>query len=439
MKNILRTGLFSTSVLGSACAFADDAASSVSTADNGFVMICAALVILMSLPGIGLFYGGLVRAKNMLSVLVQSLVIFALIFVLWTIYGYTLSFGTNGSDFINGFMGNFDKFMMFGVTPDTENGTLSDLTFFAFQGAFAAISSCLIIGALAERIKFSALIFVIAFWFTFSYIPLCHMVWGGGYIDSAWHAYDFAGGTVVHINAAVCALVGAVFLGKRIGFGRENMTPHSLVMTMIGASLLWIGWFGFNAGSELVADGTSALAFANTVVAPSAATLAWLVAEWVYLGKPSLLGACSGAIAGLVAITPACAFVGVGGAMLIGAVAGVVCLWSVHVLKRMLKVDDALDVFGVHGVGGIIGALLSGVFCAPALGGVGYKEGWESIMGQFTGQFASVVISVVWCGVVSVLAFYIAGKLFSGIRVPMDEEREGLDLTSHGERAYNLL
>lgn len=439
MKNILRTGILSSSILGSTVAFAEEATPEVSSSDNGFIMICTALVILMSLPGIGLFYGGLVRAKNMLSILVQSVVIFAVIFVLWTIYGYTFAFGTNSSGFLNYFMGNLDKFLMLGVTPDTATGSLSDFTFFSFQGAFAAISSCLIIGALAERIKFSALLFVIAFWFTFSYIPLCHMVWGGGYIDSAWHAYDFAGGTVVHINASICALVGAFFLGKRIGFGRENMTPHSLVMTMIGASLLWVGWFGFNAGSELTADGTSALAFANTCVAPAAATLSWLAAEWVLLGKPSLLGACSGAIAGLVAITPACAFVGVGGALIIGAVAGVICLWSVHVLKRMLRVDDALDVFGVHGIGGITGALLSGVFCAPALGGVGYHEGWETMLGQFTGQFASVVISIVWCGVASIAAFYIAGKLFGGLRVPMDEEREGLDLTSHGERAYNLM
>lgn len=409
------------------------------TSDNGFIMICTALVILMSIPGIALFYGGLVRAKNMLSVLVQALIIFSLMYVLWAIYGYTLAFGSNESDTLNMFIGNLDKFLMLNVGPSDVNGSLSDLTFFSFQGAFAGITACLIIGSFAERIRFSALLFIIVVWFTLSYLPLCHMVWGGGYVDSAWHAWDFAGGTVVHINAAICALVGAFYCGKRVGYGKEIMAPHNLVMTMIGASLLWVGWFGFNAGSELSADGVAALAFANTCIAPAAAALAWLFAEWVLLGKPSLLGACSGAVAGLVAITPACAFVSVGGALLIGLVAGFVCLWGIHGLKKLLKVDDALDVFGVHGVGGIIGALLTGVFCAPSLGGTGFKEGWESISEQFLGQLVSVLITIVWCGVVSIVAFYLADKIFGGVRVPVDEEREGLDLTSHGERAYNLL
>ena len=424
-------------VLSSASALAGE--TELSTVDNSFVMICTALVILMSIPGIGLFYGGLVRAKNMLSVLAQSLVIFSLLFVLWAIYGYSLSFGTNESELVNSFLGNFDKFLMKGITPDTLRDSLSDLTFFSFQGAFACITGCLIIGSFAERIKFSALLFVIVVWFTFSYVPLCHMVWGGGYIDSSWHAYDFAGGTVVHINAAVCALVGAYFAGKRIGFGRENMTPHSLVMTMIGVALLWVGWFGFNAGSELAADGTAALAFANTCVAPAAAALSWTAAEWLLMKRPSLLGACSGAVAGLVAITPACAFVGIGGALIIGLVSGGICLWGIHGLKKLLRVDDALDVFGVHGVGGITGALLTGIFCAPSLGGMGYNEGWETMMGQFTGQFASVVISVLWAGIVSFVAFALAGKIFGGVRVSLDEEREGLDLTTHGERAYNFM
>lgn len=414
-------------------------APEASTVDNGFVMICTALVILMSIPGIALFYGGLVRAKNMLSILVQAFVIFALMYVLWAIYGYSLAFTSNDSETVNQIIGSLDKFLMMGITPETVTGSLSDLTFFSFQGAFAAITACLIIGSFAERIKFSALLFVIVVWFTFSYLPLCHMVWGGGYIDSAWHAWDFAGGTVVHINAAICALVGAYFTGKRTGLGREIMAPHNLVMTMIGASLLWVGWFGFNAGSELAADGTAALAFANTCVAPAAATLAWLFAEWILLGRPSLLGACSGGVAGLVAITPACAFVNVGGALIIGLVAGFVCLWGIHGLKKLLHVDDALDVFGVHGVGGIVGALLTGIFCAPSLGGMGFKDGWDSIAGQFTGQLVSVVVTVVWCGVVSIVAFYLASKIFGGVRVTHDEELEGLDLTSHGERAYNIL
>ncbi len=415
------------------------AAGQLSLVDNCFVMICAALVILMSVPGIALFYGGLVRVKNMLSLLTQTAMAFSLMFVLWALFGYSLCFGTNGSEFLNNFVGNFDKFMMMGVLPDNLNGTLSDFTFFSFQGAFAGITACLILGSFAERIKFSALIFVLVFWFVLSYIPLCHMVWGGGYVDSAWHAWDFAGGTVVHINAAVCALVGAYFSGKRIGFGRERMAPHSLVMTMIGASLLWVGWFGFNAGSELTPDGVAALAFANTCVAPAAAALSWLFLEWIFQGKPSLLGICSGAVAGLVAVTPACAFVSIGGALIIGLTAGAVCLWGVHGLKKLLRVDDSLDVFGVHGIGGIAGALLTGILCSPDFGGTGFKEGWDSIGGQFAGQLVSVIITIGVSGVVSVIGFLLADKLFHGVRVSQDEEREGLDLSWHGERAYNLI
>ncbi len=415
------------------------AAGQLSLVDNCFVMICAALVILMSIPGIALFYGGLVRVKNMLSLLTQTAMAFSLMFVLWALFGYSLCFGTNGSEFLNNFVGNFDKFMMIGVLPDNLNGTLSDFTFFSFQGAFAGITACLILGSFAERIKFSALIFVLVFWFVLSYIPLCHMVWGGGYVDSAWHAWDFAGGTVVHINAAVCALVGAYFCGNRIGFGRERMAPHSLVMTMIGASLLWVGWFGFNAGSELTPDGVAALAFANTCVAPAAAALSWLFLEWIFQGKPSLLGVCSGAVAGLVAVTPACAFVSIGGALIIGLTAGDVCLWGVHGLKKLLRVDDSLDVFGVHGTGGIVGALLTGILCSPDFGGTGFKEGWDSIGGQFMGQLVSVIITIGVSGVVSVVGFLLADKLFHGVRVTQDEEREGLDLSWHGERAYNLI
>lgn len=415
------------------------AAGQLSLVDNCFVMICAALVILMSIPGIALFYGGLVRVKNMLSLLTQTAMAFSLMFVLWALFGYSLCFGTNGSDFLNNFVGNFDKFMMIGVLPDNLNGKLSDFTFFSFQGAFAGITACLILGSFAERIKFSALIFVLVFWFVLSYIPLCHMVWGGGYVDSAWHAWDFAGGTVVHINAAVCALVGAYFCGNRIGFGRERMAPHSLVMTMIGASLLWVGWFGFNAGSELSPDGVAALAFANTCVAPAAAALSWLFLEWIFQGKPSLLGVCSGAVAGLVAVTPACAFVSIGGALIIGLTAGAVCLWGVHGLKKLLRVDDSLDVFGVHGTGGIVGALLTGILCSPDFGGTGFKEGWDSIGGQFMGQLVSVIITIGVSGVVSVVGFLLADKLFHGVRVTQDEEREGLDLSWHGERAYNLI
>ena len=330
-----------------------------------------------------------------------------------------------------------------------------------FQGAFAAITCCLILGAFAERIRFSAVLVFMVIWFTLSYIPMAHMVWywtgpdayttadaaAAATATAGWlfqhGALDFAGGTVVHINAAVAGLVGAYFVGKRVGFGRESMAPHSLTMSMIGACLLWVGWFGFNAGSALEANGIAALALVNTWVATAAATFSWLLAEWVLKGKPSLLGAISGAVAGLVAITPACGFVGVGGALLIGLIAGVVCLWGVHGLKRMLNVDDSLDVFGVHGVGGILGALLTGVFASPDLGGTGV---WDyvanavtpdySIAAQVKIQAIGVITTIIWSGIVSAVAFFIVDKLI-GLRVPVEAEREGLDLTSHGERAYN--
>ncbi|MGN1356829.1 MAG: ammonium transporter [Succinivibrionaceae bacterium] len=416
-----------------ACA-AEEAAPKLDLVSNSFIMICAILVMLMSIPGIGLFYGGLVRSKNMLSVLAQVMVTFSLMYVLWAVYGYSLAMGDGDSLFF----GNFSNVLLKNITHETIDGnSLSELTYFAFQGAFAAITACLILGSFAERIKFSGLMIVLMIWFPLAYVPSWHMVWGGGWLDQAFGVLDFAGGTVVHINAAVCALVGAYYVGKRIGYGREIMAPHNLTMTMIGASLLWIGWFGFNAGSELAPDGISALAFTNTVLAPAAAVLSWSVCEWIMNGKPSLLGACSGAVAGLVAITPACGWVGIGGGLVIGLVAGAACLWGVHGLKKILHVDDSLDVFGVHGLGGIIGALLTGIFCSPDLGGVGFGGENTTIASQFVGQLVSVVVTIAWTGIVSVVAFFIADKLV-GVRVTRDEEREGLDLASHGERAYNL-
>lgn len=434
----------------------------VNKGDNAWLIVATAFVILMSVPGIALFYGGLVRTKNMLSILVQSFVVFSLATVLWVAYGYSLAF-TEG----NAFFGSFDKIFLLGVTPDSIAATfskgvgISELIYVVFQGAFAAITCCLILGAFAERIRFSAVLIFMVIWFTFSYIPMAHMVWYWAGPDAYTTAdaaaaaaatagwlfqqgdLDFAGGTVVHINAAVAGLVGAYFVGKRVGFGRESMAPHSLTMSMIGACLLWVGWFGFNAGSALEANGYAALALVNTWVATAAATFTWLLAEWALKGKPSLLGAISGAVAGLVAITPACGFVGVGGAMIIGAIAGVVCLWGVHGLKRLLNVDDSLDVFGVHGVGGILGALLTGVFASPDLGGTGV---WDyvanavtpdySIAAQVKIQAIGVITTVVWSAVVSAVAFFIVDKLI-GLRVPVEAEREGLDLTSHGERAYN--
>ena len=412
------------------------AAPVLSKADNAWIMVCAALVILMCIPGLALFYGGLVRAKNMLSVLAQVFVVFALISVLWVVFGYSLAFAPG-----NQYIGGLSKVMLAGVGPNTLGDTfsadvkISELTFVVFQGAFAAITAALIVGSFAERIKFSAVLIFTALWFTLSYTPMAHMVWSAeGWLFKDG-ALDFAGGTVVHINAAVAGLVGAYFVGKRIGYGREAMTPHSLTMTMIGASLLWFGWFGFNAGSALEANGTSALAFVNTWAATSAATLAWLFAEWILKGKPSLLGAASGAVAGLVIITPAAGLVGVGGALAMGFIGGVAGLWGVHSLKRFLKVDDSLDVFGVHGVCGIFGAILTGVFAAPALGGMGAAE--FDMLHQVKVQALSVLVTVAWSGTVSVVLFAIL-KSTIGLRVKEDEEREGLDVTSHGEKAYNM-
>jgi Amt family ammonium transporter len=403
------------------------------------MMVSTLLVILMIIPGVALFYGGLVRAKNMLSVLTQVLAIFCLISILWAVYGYSLAFGDGGS--MNWAIGDLSKMFLAGITPDSTAATFSDgvvipeFTFVAFQLTFAAITVALIVGGLAERVKFSALLVFAVLWFTFSYVPIAHMVWAtGGYLFEAGDL-DFAGGTVVHINAGIAALVGAIVLGKRIGYGRDAMPPHSLPMTLIGASLLWVGWFGFNAGSNLEATGGAALAFINTILATAAAGLSWMVAEWMLRGKPSMLGLASGVVAGLVAITPAAGLVGTMGGIVLGAVAGVVCLWGVTGLKKMLGYDDSLDVFGIHGIGGIIGAIGTGIFVSPALGGVGV-DGY-SMAGQVVTQATGVLITIVWSGVVSLVAFKLV-DMTMGLRVTEEQEREGLDTASHGERAYNL-
>ena len=403
--------------------------------DVAWMMTATMLVILMTIPGLALFYGGLVRAKNMLSVLMQVFSVFALITILWCIYGYSLAFGGGGA-----YIGTLDKIFLSGITKDTMAATFSagfqipELIFVAFQATFAAISCALIVGAFAERIKFSAVLVFSILWFTFSYIPIAHMVWyGDGFLFKAG-AIDFAGGTVVHINAGVAALVGAYMVGKRVGYGKEAMAPHNMVMTMIGASMLWVGWFGFNAGSNLEANGGAALAFLNTILATAAAALAWAGAETLVKGKPSMLGAASGAVAGLVAITPACGTIGPMGAILLGLISGVVCLWAVHGLKRIMNVDDSLDVFGIHGIGGIIGAVLTGVFTAPSLGGTGAED--FSIASQVLIQTEGVVITILWSGIVSIILFKLV-DIVIGLRVPEEEERIGLDVTSHGERAYN--
>jgi ammonium transporter, Amt family len=435
--------------------------------DTAWMLTATALVLLMSVPALALFYGGLVRTKNMLSVLMQVFVGFSLITVLWCVYGYSLAF-TQGNAVIGGFSrlflaGTFDpksgSFALAGTF--SKNTPMYELVYVAFQATFAAITCCLILGSLVERIKFSAVLFFLVIWFTFSYCPVAHMVWYWAGPDAysspdkaqaanaaagllwRWGALDFAGGTVVHINAGVAGLVGAFVLGRRIGFGREPMAPHSLTMTMIGASLLWFGWFGFNAGSALEANGSAALAFMNTYLATACAVLAWMGAEWLVKGKPSMLGAASGAVAGLVAITPAAGNVGIPGAFVIGTAAGVVCLWGVTGLKRLIPADDALDVFGVHAVGGVLGALLTGIFNAPALGGPGSVD-WATgsstypgVLSQFLTQLEAVCLVLVWTAVVAFIAFYIVKRLI-GLRVPEEDEREGLDITSHGERAYDL-
>ena len=436
--------------------------------DVAWMLVSTALVIMMSIPALALFYGGMVRAKNMLSVLMQVFVTFSLITVLWCVYGYSLAF-TEG----NAFFGGFDRLFL-GGTFDSAKGefamgatfskgvVIPELLFVAFQATFAAITCCLIVGAFAERVKFSAVLIFMVLWFTFSYTPIAHMVWfwmGPDAYTSAklvdelngkaglllqWGALDFAGGTVVHINAGVAGLVGAYMVGKRIGFGKEALTPHNVPMTMIGASLLWVGWFGFNAGSALEAGTSATLAFINTFLATACAVLAWMIGEWIFKSKPSMLGAASGAVAGLVAITPAAGNVGIPGAFVIGTAAGFVCLWGVNQLKRMLGADDSLDVFGVHAVGGILGALLTGVFNAPDLGGPGFvnnwfemKPGFESIAGQVWIQAKAIGVTVIWTGVVAWVSFLIA-NLLVGLRVSEEEEREGLDVNSHGETAYHV-
>lgn len=407
--------------------------------DTAWMMLSTLLVILMIIPGVALFYGGLVRAKNMLSVLTQVMAIFCMISILWAVYGYSLAFGDGGS--LNWMIGDLNKMFLAGITADSTAATFTDgvvipeLVFVAFQLTFAAITVALIVGGLAERVKFSALMVFGALWFTFSYLPITHMVWAtGGYLFEAGDL-DFAGGTVVHINAGIAALVGAIVLGKRVGYGRDAMPPHNLPMTMIGASLLWVGWFGFNAGSNLEATGGAGLAFINTILATAAAGMTWMLAEWMMRGKPSMLGLASGVVAGLVAITPAAGLIGTMGAIVLGGIAGVVCLWGVTGLKKALGYDDSLDVFGIHGIGGIIGAIGTGIFVSTSLGGVGIDD--YSMGGQVVTQATGVLITIVWSGVVSLVLFKLI-DMTMGLRVSEEQEREGLDTASHGERAYNL-
>jgi Amt family ammonium transporter len=454
-------------LLAPALGFAQDAPPPVpNKGDTAWMLTSTAFVLLMSVPALAIFYGGMVRSKNMLSVLMQVFVGFSLISVLWCVYGYSLAFTTG-----NAFFGSLDRLFLSG-TFDSATGAFSlgatfskgtpmyELVFVAFQATFAAITCCLILGSLVERLKFSASLLFIVIWFTFSYCPVAHMVWFWAGPDAysspeaadaanktagliwGWGALDFAGGTVVHINAGVAGLVGAFVLGKRIGFGREAMTPHNLTLTMVGAALLWFGWFGFNAGSALEANASASLAFINTYLATACAVLSWTFAEWFIKGKPSMLGAASGAVAGLVAITPAAGNVGIPGAFAIGLLAGIVCLWGVTGLKKLLKADDSLDVFGVHALGGILGALLTGVFNSPALGGPGLVTDWVTVTVGYPGigtqllvQAQAVAVVILWTAIVALVAFWIV-KLLIGLRVSEEVEREGLDTNEHGERAY---
>ncbi|NVO12963.1 MAG: ammonium transporter [Rhodoplanes sp.] len=478
-KNPYRAGLatFAIAMLAASTAFA--AEPTVNKGDNAWMMTSSVLVLLMTIPGLALFYGGLARQKNMLSVLAHVFYTVCIVVVLWALYGYSVTF-TGGSPFIGG----FSKLFLAGVTPDSKAATfsvganISELIYVCFQMTFAAITPALIVGAFAERMKFSALALFIPLWVTLIYFPIAHMVWywaGPDAIADAtaalaaatdgaakaaaqakldevmadagqvflWGAIDFAGGTVVHINAGIAGLVGALLVGKRIGFGKELMPPHSLTQTMIGAALLWVGWFGFNAGSALEANGSAALAMTNTFVATAAAALSWMFAEWIVKGKPSLLGALSGCVAGLVAVTPAAGYAGPMGAIVLGLVVGVVCLFFCSVVKNAFGYDDALDVFGVHCIGGIVGAIATGILVNPALGGTGIfdyvanKIADYDFMAQLVAQGKAVGTTLVWSGVGSAILYKIV-DLVVGLRPTPEAEREGLDLADHGERAYNM-
>src|SRR5436305_8294534 len=439
--------------------------------DVAWMLTSTALVLMMSVPALALFYGGMVRSKNTLSMLMQVFVVFSLVTVLWCIYGYSLAF-TEG----NAYFGGLDRLFLKGTFDATKgeysmaatfskNTPIYELVYVAFQATFAAITCCLVLGAIAERAKFSAVLAFIVLWFTFSYTPIAHMVWfwmGPDAYTSAkvvdemnskagllwqWGALDFAGGTVVHINSGIAGLVRAYLIGKRIGYGKEAMPPHNLTLTMIGAALLWTGWFGFNAGSALEANGSAALAFINTYLATACAVLSWMFLEWIFKGKPSMLGAASGAVAGLVAITPAAGNVGIPGAFVIGAAAGAICLWGVSGLKRMLGADDSLDVFGVHCIGGILGALLTGVFNSPDLGGPSFPVDWfvgtavaakdYSISGQLWIQAKAVLVTFFWSGIVAAISYKLVDWTI-GLRVSEEDEREGLDTSAHGEAAYRV-
>ena len=406
---------------------AEEEAAVLNSGDTAWMIVATALVLLMTIPGLSLFYGGLARRKNVLSILVQCFACTALMTLLWTVYGYSVAASGDGQ-----FFGDFDKLCLKGVGVDTLNGTIPESVYFTFQMTFAIITPALIVGAFAERMKFSAVLIFLTLWFTFSYLPVWHMVWGGGYVAEKWEAIDFAGGTVVHINAGIAGLVACIVLGKRQGFPKSPMPPHNVPFVLIGAALLWVGWFGFNAGSQLAADGVAGMAQLVTQVATAAAAFTWMMVEWITKGKPTAVGIATGAVAGLVAITPASGTVGPMGAIAVGAASGLVCYWTATSLKKALGYDDSFDVFGVHGVGGIVGALLTGLFFIDA------ATGAETIENKLKGQIVSVIVTIIWSAVVSYIALKIADLLCGGIRSSEDEETQGLDVADHGEEGYQL-
>jgi len=418
-----------------AAAVVEEAVATIDTGDTAWMFISTILVILMTIPGLALFYGGLVRSKNILSVLTQVFAGFAMIALLWVAYGYSLAFGGPTEGGLSSFIGDFSNLFLGATSPDSVSGTIPELVFICFQLTFACITATLILGGIAERMKFGAVMAFLALWFTFSYLPIAHMVWAAPGLFFQMGALDFAGGTVVHINSGVAALVAAIVLGPRLGYMKEPIAPHNLTFVFIGACLLWVGWFGFNAGSALGANGTAAQAFLNTITAPAAGAIAWALGEKFTRGHASSLGFMSGAVAGLVAITPAAGFAGTFGAIVLGFIAGLICLWAVVTLKPLLKYDDSLDVFGIHGIGGIVGALGTAIVAAPALGGFGADD--YSITGQLVTQVLAVAVAIIWSGVVTLVALTIVKAVFGGLRVPESAEVDGLDLSSHGERAYN--
>jgi ammonium transporter, Amt family len=445
-SNLVRLGAASAALLAPVVAFAQEAAPAAAEAvaaapvpdkgDTAFMFLCTILVLFMLIPGLALFYGGLVRAKNMLSVLMQCTVIGSTVMLAWVIYGYSFAFG--GSE--NAFFGGFAKLFLSGVTPDSTAATFSDAVipeyiFIMFQMTFAAITPALIVGAFAERIKFSAAVLFCLLWVTLVYLPVAHMVWDANGLIFGWGALDFAGGTVVHINAGVAGLIGAIMLGKRTGYGKDMMAPHSMTLTLVGAAMLWVGWFGFNAGSNLEASGGAMLATVNTFIATAAAVVSWCLVETFTRGKASMLGAASGMISGLVAITPAAGIAGPMGAIVMGLLVSPLCYFFVAVVKNKFGYDDTADVFGVHGIGGLFGAIATGVFASASLGGIGYAEG-VTMGGQVMTQIYAVVVTLLWCGIGSVILYKLV-DLIVGLRVPVEAEREGLDLASHGEAAYH--